>query len=346
MNGKEIGRNKFNIRRLLHRGIPLVVACVILLSCVVGEPVKASAASVEILNWRTMATGTESAGYTTYKVSIPEKYMTVKREISGYSSSIEQSLLGSYVAPLRDGGADYGWGRMYITFHMPSAKEQTPNYYFDVNTAPDGAQYGADFTIVHSAQYTYAYEYDLSMYFAFSFYDKNYRYIDSYRSQTAKYRDFLGVETETTYSMRGDRWEDAVPDNARYFIACFVVCAWNIEQLDDSTSYDDFVFNYQLKDYSFFFTYNVANFQEEQIGGVVDGMGDSGDKLGDLGDDMQTSKPSTEDVDLNGITPNDGLNDITVSLKPVITNDLVVKLMIMVATLMLVSYVLFGKKGG
>ena len=324
------------------------MACVILLSCVVvGEPVKASAASVQVLDWRKMATATENAGSITYKVSIPEKYMTVNRKINGKADSIDNSLTGSYSSKNQSSTTD-SYGQMYITFHMPSAKEQTPNYYFDVRTAPDSAQYGADFTVVHSANYAFCYEYDLSMYFAFSFYDKNYKYLDSYKSQTAVYRNFSGVETETSYSMRGDRWEDALPDNARYFIACFVVVAWNVEKLDDTASINIFEFNYQLKDYLFYYTYNISNGQQEQVGNAVNDMAGSAGELGAIGDQLAgVEQPNTDnlDVSLGSLVPIQAITAYVAPIQMLWDNPTLFGMLSIVIALVIVSWVFFGKKG-
>ena len=339
---------KINIQKIAYRVIPFVVALTIAFSAVViGEPVKASAASVEVLDWRKMATATENAGSITYKVSIPEKYMTVNRKISGKADSVDNSLTGSYSSKNQSSETD-DYGQMYITFHMPSAKEQTPNYYFDVRTAPDSAQYGADFTVVHSANYAFCYEYDLSMYFAFSFYDKDYKYLDSYESQTAVYRDFSGVETETSYSMRGDRWEDALPDNARYFIACFVVVARNVEKLDDTGSINTFEFNYQLKDYLFYYTYNISNGQQEQVGNAVEDMSGSAGELGAIGDQLAgVNKPDADslNVSVDGLVPYQAMLAYTAPIQVLWENPTLFGMLMIVVTLVIVSWVFFGKKG-
>lgn len=72
---------------------------------------------------------------------------------------------------------------------------------------------------------------------------------------------------------------------------------------------------------------------------------DKGNELGSLADDMQAIKPNTDSVDVGSIVPSNGINLLSASISPFSSNPLVIQLLVMVGTLMLVSYVLFGKRG-
>lgn len=74
-------------------------------------------------------------------------------------------------------------------------------------------------------------------------------------------------------------------------------------------------------------------------------LGNKGDQLGGLVDDIQTEKPNLDSVDVDKIIPSAGINTLSGAISPIAENPLVIKILVMVGTLLLVSYVLFGKKG-
>lgn len=85
--------------------------------------------------------------------------------------------------------------------------------------------------------------------------------------------------------------------------------------------------------------------QNEIAGNISDALTDKGEQLGGLIDDMQTEKPNLDSVDVDKIIPSTGITTLSSAISPIAENPLVIKILVMVGTLLLVSYVLFGKKG-
>lgn len=85
--------------------------------------------------------------------------------------------------------------------------------------------------------------------------------------------------------------------------------------------------------------------QNEIAGNISGALTDKGDQLGDLIDDIQTEKPNTDSVDVDNIIPQTGITFLSGAITPIAENPLVIKILVMVGTLLLVSYVLFGKRG-
>lgn len=86
--------------------------------------------------------------------------------------------------------------------------------------------------------------------------------------------------------------------------------------------------------------------QNESANNAAGQMGEQADKIDSLIDQATPERPNLDAVDRTDVVPNAGVSVLTSTLSPIINNELVVKIMLMVATLMLVGYVLFGKKGG
>lgn len=87
--------------------------------------------------------------------------------------------------------------------------------------------------------------------------------------------------------------------------------------------------------------------QNEQISGAVGEMGSAGDKLGDLSDQMQVEHPdaSNMNVSINSFIPETSLLAYTGPILAFWENDSLQAMLIIVLTLVLVSWVMFGKKG-
>ena len=70
------------------------------------------------------------------------------------------------------------------------------------------------------------------------------------------------------------------------------------------------------------------------------------DNLGSLVDQMQTNKPNMDNIDISAgsLAPSAGVSSLTGAISPILQNDLIKRILFMVATLALVSTVLFGKK--
>lgn len=87
--------------------------------------------------------------------------------------------------------------------------------------------------------------------------------------------------------------------------------------------------------------------QNESANNAAGVLGDKGEQLGDLAGAIHADKPNLDSVNTNvgDLVPSNGLNTLTSAISPIANNELVIKVLIMVATLILVSYVLFGKKG-
>lgn len=87
--------------------------------------------------------------------------------------------------------------------------------------------------------------------------------------------------------------------------------------------------------------------QNESANNSAGILGDKGDQLGDLADSIQPDKPDLDGVNTNvgDLVPSTGLSALSSAISPIANNDLVIKVLVMVATLILVSYVLFGKRG-
>lgn len=87
--------------------------------------------------------------------------------------------------------------------------------------------------------------------------------------------------------------------------------------------------------------------QNEQISGAVGEMGSAGDKLGDLADQMQVDRPDASDmnVSINSFIPETSLLAYTAPILAFWENDSLQAMLIIVLTLVLVSWVMFGKKG-
>lgn len=87
--------------------------------------------------------------------------------------------------------------------------------------------------------------------------------------------------------------------------------------------------------------------QNESANNAADVLGNKGEQLGNLAGDIQPDKPDLDSVDTNvdKLVPSVGLTTLTGAISPIANNELVIKILVMVATLILVSYVLFGKKG-
>lgn len=86
--------------------------------------------------------------------------------------------------------------------------------------------------------------------------------------------------------------------------------------------------------------------QNESADNAAGQMGEQADKIDGLIDQATPERPNLDAFDRTEVVPNAGVSVLTSTLSPIINNELVVKIMLMVATLMLVGYVLFGKKGG
>lgn len=87
--------------------------------------------------------------------------------------------------------------------------------------------------------------------------------------------------------------------------------------------------------------------QNESANNAAGVLGNKGEQLGDLAGDIQPDKPDLDSVDTNVdmLVPSAGLSFLSSSISPIANNELVIKILVMVATLILVSYVMFGKKG-
>ena len=87
--------------------------------------------------------------------------------------------------------------------------------------------------------------------------------------------------------------------------------------------------------------------QNESANNAAGVLGDKGEQLGNLAGAIQPDKPNLDSVNTNvsDLVPSSGLNTLTTAISPIANNELVIKILVMVATLILVSYVLFGKRG-
>lgn len=85
--------------------------------------------------------------------------------------------------------------------------------------------------------------------------------------------------------------------------------------------------------------------QNEVVGNISGALTDKGDQLGGLVDDIQTEKPALDSVDVDSIIPQTGITTLSGAISPIAENPLIIKILVMVGTLLLVSYVLFGKRG-
>ena len=87
--------------------------------------------------------------------------------------------------------------------------------------------------------------------------------------------------------------------------------------------------------------------QNESANNAAGILGDKGEQLGGLANAIQPDKPNLDSVNTNvgDLVPSAGVNALTSAISPIANNDLVIKVLVMVATLILVSYVLFGKRG-
>ena len=87
--------------------------------------------------------------------------------------------------------------------------------------------------------------------------------------------------------------------------------------------------------------------QNESANNAAGILGNKGEQLGDLAGAIQADKPDLGSVNTNvgDLVPSSGVNTLTSAISPIANNDLVIKVLVMVATLILVSYVLFGKRG-
>lgn len=88
--------------------------------------------------------------------------------------------------------------------------------------------------------------------------------------------------------------------------------------------------------------------QNEQVDQAVDGMQSSTDKLGELGDTLNSvEKPDAGDIDvsINSLIPQTSLLAYTRPILAIWNNDTAVAMVMIVLTLVLISWVMFGKKG-
>lgn len=88
--------------------------------------------------------------------------------------------------------------------------------------------------------------------------------------------------------------------------------------------------------------------QNEQISGALDGMEDSTDKLDQMGDTLNSvEKPAVEDmnVGITDLVPETSLLAYTSPILALWENKTLLAFLIIVLTLVLVSWVMFGKKG-
>lgn len=87
--------------------------------------------------------------------------------------------------------------------------------------------------------------------------------------------------------------------------------------------------------------------QNQQINDANDKMESAGDKLGDLNDQMQVEKPDTEDMDvsIDSLVPGTSILAYTQPILEFWENPTLRAMLIIVMTLVLVSWVMFGKKG-
>lgn len=88
--------------------------------------------------------------------------------------------------------------------------------------------------------------------------------------------------------------------------------------------------------------------QNEIVDSAVDDMNQAGDKLGELGDSMSSiEKPDTSDikVGINDLVPETSLLAYTAPILQIWNNDTLVAMLVIVVTLVLVSWIFFGKKG-
>jgi hypothetical protein len=87
--------------------------------------------------------------------------------------------------------------------------------------------------------------------------------------------------------------------------------------------------------------------QNQQVGDANDKMESAGDKLGDLNDQMQVEKPDTEDMDvsIDSLVPGTSILAYTQPILEFWENPTLKAMLIIVMTLVLVSWVMFGKKG-
>lgn len=87
--------------------------------------------------------------------------------------------------------------------------------------------------------------------------------------------------------------------------------------------------------------------QNAQVSGSVGDLDGAGDKLGDLIDQMQVERPDTEnmDVSIDKFIPGTSILAYTGPILAFWNNDSLKAMLIIVLTLVLVSWVMFGKKG-
>lgn len=87
--------------------------------------------------------------------------------------------------------------------------------------------------------------------------------------------------------------------------------------------------------------------QNQQINDANDKMESAGDKLGDLNDQMQVEKPDADDMDvsIDSLVPGTSILAYTQPILEFWENPTLKAMLIIVMTLVLVSWVMFGKKG-
>lgn len=116
----------------------------------------------------------------------------------------------------------------------------------------------------------------------------------------------------------------------------------NIDEFWDQTYYDYFdslnIYFYSDECSLYYTDLTIDDITE------ISGWGDITGDLEDAADGLVTPKPDLDDIDTD-VVPDDGLNSINSVLSVITSDPNFLAIMVMSATLMMVSYIFFGKRG-
>lgn len=361
---------KLNMKKIARRIFPVVTAVVILISM----SFSASAETI-VYNLNDFVTNVDIDGENDLmSVVIPRKLNRWHSILNGSSSNyikgqpIYNLQLKSDWLPDEEASINE-FSVVYLPFGGGN--------YFDVSSLPISTSFTLQnvvlYFVLNNGQ---GFNTDVFQNFSVQYYDENYKYIST--QWIDKEYTFTPGNVETfTYNLEDITFTLDKPKNAKFALFRMILNfdAFYFHQNYSTLSVDigDFVFdmrissayremlqaeensrlmneiNNQLAEQNKTMEdiLNGTPEQNEQISGAVGEMGSAGDKLGDLSDQMQVEHPdaSNMNVSINSFIPETSLLAYTGPILAFWENDSLQAMLIIVLTLVLVSWVMFGKKG-
>lgn len=342
---------KINIQKIAYRAIPVLTAFVVIVSCVAAPVMAATVNGKTVIDYNDYVSNVEVDGDNDIvTVSLPPYLYGYQSDDSNGKNFTQGVPLGSLVSNNRKA--------VTAALYFPGAG--VTNTYLDITNIPDGSIFSTTGKVWLETNTLGSGFFEGTFYTNIHYYDSNF--------------NLISTETSTIYSM-GDtngayvyelKWNFVMekPDNAVYCITSFRFRINGFYQgaSADNVFWFDFDFPklkmsissmYRLQEQTGKTNELLQNLidgtpeQGEAVGGAVDDMHNAAGELENMGDQLAgVEKPNMDNVNVSwdAAVPYAAMMAFVAPLNALWENPTLLGMLTIVLTLVLISWVFFGKK--